>query len=152
MRLSPLVIQGLWEFKSPLLQLPFVTEDHLRYFVTKKRHIRSLQQFAQLPAEESRALLRNFSDYEYENVMRVLGNMPLIDFSIRCEGKIKEFMQFLQIIKKINTHISVVDDEHSNVVTAGAIVTVTVTLERRSMKELFGDTLATEKPSIKYEF
>ena len=53
--------------------------------------------------------------------------MPLIDFSIRCE---------------------VVDDEDSNVVTAGAIVTVTVTLERRSMKELFGDVMAVEKEEI----
>lgn len=60
-------------------------------------------------------------------MMRVLGKMPLIDFSIRCE---------------------VVDDEDSNVVTAGAIVTVTVTLERRSMKELFGDVMAVEKEEI----
>lgn len=86
MKLSPMVLQGLWEFKSPFLQLPFVTDDHLRLFMTKKRHIKNLQQFAQLPADESRHVLKHLTDGEYENVMRVLGNMPLIDFSIRCEG------------------------------------------------------------------
>ncbi|XP_034480630.1 translocation protein SEC63 homolog [Drosophila innubila] len=129
MKMSPMIIQGLWEFKSPLLQLPHLTEDHL-YFMNKKRHVKNLQQFAQLKPEESRMLLKNLSDFEYENVMRVLGKMPLIDFSIRCE---------------------VIDDENTNVVTAGAIVTVTVTLERKDMKTLFGDTKAPEKQGIKDE-
>ncbi|XP_058461818.1 translocation protein SEC63 homolog [Malaya genurostris] len=130
MKLSPMIIQGLWEFKNPLLQLPHVTDDHLRYFVSKKRPIRNLQQFAQLPPEESRAVLRSLSDFEYENVVKVLGKMPLIDFSVKCE---------------------VVDDENSNVVTAGAIVTVTVELVRRSMSELFGDASAKEKQGITEE-
>lgn len=128
MKLAPMVIQGLWEFKSPLLQLPHLTEDHLKYFVNKKRYIKSVQQFAKLSTDESRSLLRDLTDQEYENVVRVLGKMPLIDFSIRCE---------------------VVDDENSNVVTAGAIVTVTVNLLRRSMKELIGDASAVEKQTIK---
>lgn len=127
MKLSPMLIQGLWEFKSPLLQLPHLTEDNLKYFVNKKRYIKSLQQFAKLTSEESRSLLRDLTDFEYNNVVKVLGKMPLIDFNIRCE---------------------VVDDENSNVVTAGAIVTVTVSLVRRNMKELFGDTTAVEKETI----
>lgn len=127
MKLSPMLIQGLWEFKSPLLQLPHLTEDNLKYFVNKKRYIKSLQQFAKLTSEESRSLLRDLTDFEYNNVIKVLGKMPLIDFNIRCE---------------------VVDDENSNVVTAGAIVTVTVSLVRRNMKELFGDTTAVEKETI----
>lgn len=89
MKLSPMVLQGLWEFKSPFLQLPFVTEDHLRLFMTKKRHIKNLQQFAQLKPDESRHILKHLSELEYENVMKVLGRMPLIDFSIRCEGKVE---------------------------------------------------------------
>lgn len=128
MKLAPMIIQGLWDFKSPLLQLPHLTEDHLKYFVNKKRYIKSLTQFAKLSSDESRSLLRDLSDQEYMDVMKVLGNMPLIDFSIRCE---------------------VVDDENSNVVTAGAIVTVTVNLVRRSMEEFFGDASAVEKQTIK---
>ncbi|XP_031640767.1 translocation protein SEC63 homolog isoform X1 [Contarinia nasturtii] len=127
MKLSPMIIQGLWEFKSPFLQLPFVSDDHLRMFSTKKRHIKNLQQFAQLKPEESRHILKHLSDFEYEQVIRVLSKMPLIDFSIRCE---------------------VIDDENTNVVTAGAIVTVTVTLVRNNMSELFGNTDIAEKQSI----
>jgi translocation protein SEC63 len=128
MKLSPMLIQGLWEFKSPLLQLPHLSEDNLKYFVNKKRYIKSLQQFAKLPESDSRSLLRDFTDEEYNNVKKVLHKMPLIDFNIKVE---------------------VVDDENSNVVTAGAIVTVTVNLVRRSMSDLFGDLSAAEKQSIK---
>lgn len=128
MKLSPMVIQGLWEFKSPLLQLPYITEEHLRFFMTKKRHIKNLQQFAQLKMEESRLILKNLSDLEFDNIIRVLGTMPSIDFNIRCE---------------------VIDDENTNVVTAGAIVTVTVTLIRKNLKEFFGDTTIVEKQSIR---
>ncbi|XP_063701699.1 translocation protein SEC63 homolog [Culicoides brevitarsis] len=128
MKLSPLIVQGLWEFKSPLLQLPYLTDDNLRYFVAKKRPIRTLQQFAQLSPEETRSILRNLTETEYENVMKALGNMPVVDFSIRCE---------------------VVDDDNTNVVTAGAIVTVTVFLKRRNMSELFGASTINEKALIK---
>lgn len=48
--------------------------------------------------------------------------------------------------------VSVIDDENTNVVTAGAIVTVTVTLVRHNMSTLFGDTTAAEKEGIKYVF
>lgn len=44
---------------------------------------------------------------------------------------------------------SVIDDENTNVVTAGAIVTVTVSLVRRNLKELFGNSDAVEKQGIK---
>lgn len=86
MKLSPMIVQGLWEFKSPLLQLPYINDDNLKYFMSKKRQIKTLQQYAQLKVEERRNLLRNLSDDEYENVMRVLGKMPFIDFQIQVEG------------------------------------------------------------------
>uniref|UniRef100_A0A182FDE0 Uncharacterized protein n=1 Tax=Anopheles albimanus TaxID=7167 RepID=A0A182FDE0_ANOAL len=126
MKLSPMIMQGLWEFKHPLLQLPHMTED-IRQYMLKKFNVRNLQQLAQLKPEQSRAALRNLTDEQYDNVMKVLGRMPLIDFNMKCE---------------------VVDDENSNVVTAGAIVTVTVELVRRSMSELFGDATAKEKQGI----
>jgi translocation protein SEC63 len=127
MKLAPMIIQGLFEFKSTLLQLPHVSEDHLKYFMNKKRFIKNIPQFVQLPSEERRSLLRDLTDDEYDNVMKVAGRMPLVDFSLRVE---------------------VVDDVDTTIVTAGAIVTVTVTLVRRNMKELFGDTNAAEKQSI----
>lgn len=86
MKLSPMMVQGLWEYKSPLLQLPYINDDNLKYFISKKRQIKSLQQYAQLKGEDRRALLRSLSDEEYENVMKVLGKMPYIDFQITVEG------------------------------------------------------------------
>lgn len=145
-----MILQGLWEFKSPFLQLPFVTDDHLRLFMTKKRHIKNLQQFAQLSPEESRHILKHLTDFEYTNVMFVLGKMPLIDFSIRCEGTRHNIADVWKLyLCKFTSNFSVIDDENTNVVTAGAIVTVTVSLVRNNMSTLFGDTTAVEKQGIK---
>ncbi|ENN75196.1 hypothetical protein HUJ04_002272 [Dendroctonus ponderosae] len=121
MKLCPMVVQGLWEFKSPLMQLPHINDDNLKYFMSKKRQIKSLQQYAQMKTDERRSLLRNLSDEEYENVIKVLGKMPSIDFQITVE---------------------VMDDENPTEVTAGAIVTVTVNLKRKNMSSLFNDDVA----------
>lgn len=84
MKLSPMILQGLWEFKSPLLQLPFITDDNIRMF--SKANIKNLQQLAKLSEDESKKVMKHLSDFERENLMKVLGKMPLIDFSHRCEG------------------------------------------------------------------
>lgn len=163
MKLSPMIIQGLWEFKSTFLQLPFVTDDHLRMFTSKKRHVKNLQQFAQLKPDESRHILKHLSDFEYEQVIRALGKMPLIDFSIRCEGMCvcltvcrpnmnidgQEHAQLFLFLSSPCVRCTVIDDENTNVVTAGAIVTVTVTLVRNYMSELFGNADVAEKQGIK---
>lgn len=36
MKLCPMIIQGLWEHKSPLLQLPHISEENLKHFINKK--------------------------------------------------------------------------------------------------------------------
>lgn len=127
MKLSPMIVQALWEYKSPLLQLPYVTDENLKHFTNRKKHIKSLLQLAQLPGDERRQLLRFLQDKQYDDLIKVLGNMPYIHFQINTE---------------------VIDDENSTVVTAGAIVTVTVFLRRTNLSELFGDTTIKEK-SIK---
>lgn len=38
MKLCSLIVQGFWEFKNPLLQLPHITEDNLKCFLPKKVH------------------------------------------------------------------------------------------------------------------
>jgi translocation protein SEC63 len=60
--------------------------------------------------DERRSLLRKLTDEEYKDVIRVLASFPILDVIITTE---------------------VVDDEEQHVVTAGAIVTVTLLLERR---------------------
>lgn len=124
MKLSPMVIQGFWEFGNPLLQLPHIEDEHLKHFLGKKKNIKTLQQLAQLNSDARRQILRMLTDDQYEDVMRVLGNMPYVDFKVQSE---------------------VVDDDNPTVYTADAIVTVTVTLTRRDMRELFGDETAKEK-------
>lgn len=52
-----MIIQSLYDFKSPLLQLSHITEDHLKYFVNK-RYINSLQQFAKLSFNEQKCKKR----------------------------------------------------------------------------------------------
>uniref|UniRef100_A0A0A9ZBA8 J domain-containing protein n=3 Tax=Lygus hesperus TaxID=30085 RepID=A0A0A9ZBA8_LYGHE len=124
MKLGPMMVQGLWEYKSPLLQLPHVGEEHLKFFLTKKRPVKTIQQFVQLKSDDRRSILRFLDDEQYEDVMKVVGRMPLIDFQVRSE---------------------VIDDEASTVFTAGAIVTVSCTLIRKDMQTLFGDESAKEK-------
>nr|CAH7743594.1 unnamed protein product [Callosobruchus chinensis] len=121
MKLCPMIVQAMWEFKSPLLQLPYIGDDNLKFFNSKKRQIKTLEQFAQLKADDRRNLLRDLGDDEYENIMKVLARMPLVD---------------------MQTQVEVMDDENPKEVTAKAIVTVTVTLTRKDMSTLFGDETA----------
>lgn len=60
--------------------------------------------------EDRRSLLRGLSDEAYRDVIRVLAMMPLLTIKITTE---------------------VVDDEDQHVVTAGAIITVTIAIERK---------------------
>lgn len=82
-----MIVQALWEFKSPLLQLPYISEEHFKYFTNRKKHIKSLLQLAQLPGDERRQLLKFLNDKQYDDLIKALGNMPYIDFEISTEGK-----------------------------------------------------------------
>merc|ERR1719219_902989 len=99
MKLSPLIVQALWEKSSPLLQLPHIQEDILKHFSTRKRNIKTLQQLAKMKDEDRRSLLRSLTDDQYRDVIRVLAMLPVLDVTITTE---------------------VVDDEEQHVVTAGA--------------------------------
>ena len=59
---------------------------------------------------DRRSLLRGLSDEAYRDVIRALAMMPLLTIEITTE---------------------VVDDEEQHVVTAGAIVTVTIAIVRK---------------------
>ena len=48
MKLSPLIVQALWDKSSPLLQLPHIEEDMLKYFHSRRRNIKTLQQLAKM--------------------------------------------------------------------------------------------------------
>lgn len=124
MKLSALVVQSLWDSKNSLLQLPHVTEDVLRHFTTRKRNVRNIRQLASMKSDERRAMLRNLTDEQYDDVMNVISKMPLLEIDVRSE---------------------VLDDEDAGNITAGAIVTVTVTLCRQNMSVLFDKEFIEEK-------
>ncbi|KTG46748.1 hypothetical protein cypCar_00013001 [Cyprinus carpio] len=116
MKLSQMVLQGLQEAKSPLLQLPHFEEEHLRYCISKKYKVRTLQDLVSLKDSDRRNMLRFLGEEKYDEVIAVLGSFPCIN---------------------METKLQVLDDEDSNKVTAGSIVTVTVTLTRKRMSEMF---------------
>jgi len=115
MKLCSMVVQGTWEYRNQLLQLPHITNANLKYFSNKKRTIRTIQQLALLREEERRSMLSHFNDNQYEDIINVIKRMPLLKVAAKPE---------------------VIDDEDSGIITAGAMVTVTVTLERKSMQVL----------------
>jgi len=113
MKLCQLLVQGVWEGKNPLLQLPYIEEDMLRHFCSRKRNIRSVEQFLEMKEAERRNLLRNLTDMQYQDVVTVAGNYPFIEMDVNVE---------------------VMDDEDKSI-TAGAIVTVRVVLRRQPMQK-----------------
>ncbi|KAK6297881.1 hypothetical protein J4Q44_G00324640 [Coregonus suidteri] len=116
MKLTQMIVQGLQESKSPLLQLPHFEEEHLRYCISKKYKVRSLQDLVSLKDSDRRSMLRFLGEEKYDEVMAVLASFPHIT---------------------METKLQVLDDEDSNNITAGSIVTVTVTLTRKRMAEVF---------------
>lgn len=115
MKFCSMVVQGTWEYRNQLLQLPHITNANLKYFSNKKRTIRTIQQLALLREEERRSMLSHLNDNQYEDIINVIRRMPLLKVAARPE---------------------VIDDEDSTVITAGAMVTVTVSMERKSMQGL----------------
>lgn len=113
MKLCQLLVQGVWEGKNPLLQLPYIEEDMLRHFCSRKRNIRSVEQFLEMKEADRRNLLRNLTDMQYQDVITVAGNYPFIEMDVNVE---------------------VMDDEDKSI-TAGAIVTVRVVLRRQPMQK-----------------
>ena len=112
MKCSALVVQALWDKASPLLQLPHVEEDMLKHFYSKRRNIKSLKQLAMMAEDDRRSLLRSVTDEQYKDLMKVLGCIPQLSMTITTE---------------------VIDDETQHVVTAGSIVTVTISLTRKGL-------------------
>nr|QCY50107.1 DNAJC23 [Apostichopus japonicus] len=112
MKLSPMIVQATKE-KTSLMQLPHFTEDTLRICQSKKRNVKNIQQFARLKDSDRRHIFRNLYDPQYQDVLNVCAAMPVIDSSITFK---------------------VIDDEDTNTITAGSLVTATVTLKRSPLE------------------
>uniref|UniRef100_A0A671NKS2 Translocation protein SEC63 homolog n=1 Tax=Sinocyclocheilus anshuiensis TaxID=1608454 RepID=A0A671NKS2_9TELE len=96
MKLSQMVVQGLQEAKSPLLQLPHFEEEHLRYCISKKYKVRTLQDLVSLKDSDRRNMLRFLGEEKYDEVMAVLGSIPYINMETKLQGEIVQ--------QRLNTH------------------------------------------------
>uniref|UniRef100_A0A8D0L5I1 SEC63 homolog, protein translocation regulator n=1 Tax=Sphenodon punctatus TaxID=8508 RepID=A0A8D0L5I1_SPHPU len=113
MKLSQMTVQGLQQFKSPLLQLPHIEEDNLRRVSNHKKYkIKTIQDMVSLKGSDRRNLLHFLEDEKYDEVMAVLGSFPHVTMDIKPQ---------------------VLYDEDSNNITVGSLVTVLVTLTRQTM-------------------
>ncbi|XP_078504539.1 translocation protein SEC63 homolog [Lissotriton helveticus] len=117
MKLCQITVQGLQQFKSPFLQLPHIEEDNLRRVANNKKYkIKSIQDLVSLKESDRRNLLHFLEDEKYEEIMAVLGSFPHIIMEIKPQ---------------------VLDDEDSNNITVGSLVTVLITLTRKTMADVF---------------
>uniref|UniRef100_A0A4W6EDP0 SEC63 homolog, protein translocation regulator n=1 Tax=Lates calcarifer TaxID=8187 RepID=A0A4W6EDP0_LATCA len=85
MKLTQMIVQGLQESKSPLLQLPHFEEEHLRYCISKKYKVRSLQDLVSLKDSDRRSMLRFLGEEKYDEVMAVLGSFPHITMDTKLQ-------------------------------------------------------------------
>ncbi|XP_062601952.1 translocation protein SEC63 homolog isoform X4 [Saccostrea cucullata] len=115
MKLSQMLIQAVDVRTSPLLQLPHLTQDMLKHFTTKKRHIQRIRDLIGMKEEDRRSLLRHMTSDEYRDIINVCATLPHV---------------------KMEVHSTVLDDEDTSI-TAGSIVTVNVSLTREMMEVLF---------------
>ncbi|XP_039247558.1 translocation protein SEC63 homolog [Styela clava] len=118
MKLSPTMVQGLKETKSPLLQLPYFSDDYVKFCLTKKISVRNLKTLSKINDHDRRQMLRRMGDEEYDTMVACLKSLPMLE---------------------VDVHIQVLDDEEAHIITAGAIVTVTVSLIRKKLGDLEED-------------
>uniref|UniRef100_A0A5S6QE66 J domain-containing protein n=1 Tax=Trichuris muris TaxID=70415 RepID=A0A5S6QE66_TRIMR len=112
MKLSGMIVQAVWDNKSPLLQLPYFGEDTVRYLQGKKRNIRTCADLAQLDRFERRQTLKVLNDRQYNDVMCVLSSMPRVEMQVTFE---------------------VQDEDDRHTITAGAFVTCIAKMQRKPL-------------------
>nr|CAB3265944.1 translocation protein SEC63 homolog [Phallusia mammillata] len=116
MKIAPMMVQGLRDTKSSLLQLPYFNDEFVKFCnYNKRQSVRGLKNLVEMRESDRRQMLRRMGDEEYDTMLTVLRSFPLIDLDV-------------------STHV--IDDEETNVITAGAIVTVTVFMKRGCLGDL----------------
>ncbi|ETL28203.1 hypothetical protein F441_18890 [Phytophthora nicotianae CJ01A1] len=113
MEMQQFLTQGLWFKDPPFLQLPHLTESEVKHIVTGKNAVRSMHQYIAMKPEERKGL-SGLSEEDRQEVTTVLDMMPHMELQIS---------------------IGVEDEEF---IAEGDIMTVTVKLTRKNVKE--GDT------------
>lgn len=117
MKVSGVIVQAMWLLgNSPLLQLPHLSPALLRHFRTKKRNIVSMEQFASLSSAVKRSLVRTLTDEEYSDLLAVCAKFPKVTIEAKTQ---------------------VVDDDNVELITAKSLVTLNISLSRRSLQDIY---------------
>ncbi|XP_078736063.1 translocation protein SEC63 homolog, partial [Lampetra fluviatilis] len=141
MKLSQMLVQGLWESRCVFLQLPHVRDQHLRHFSSKKHTVRTLQDLVALPDADRRSLFRFLGDSETHTASPGGGHG---DAETHGGSKYADIMAVLASYPHVQLHaeLRVLDDDDVNEITAGSLVTVTIHLKRSSLGDFFENSLA----------
>lgn len=103
-----------------------------------------MQDLVSLKDSDRRSMLRVLAEEKYDEVMAVLGSFPHITMDIKLQGgSCDTLVRWINVLQHPLPGLSlfaVLDDEDSNNITAGSIVTVTVTLTRKRMAVSKGGT------------
>lgn len=83
-----------------------------------KRNIGNIKQFVETSDSERRSILRNLTDEQYDDILRVCSNYPSVELTCK---------------------VNIDDDEDEHTITAGALVTLDVFLKRENLKVHYGN-------------
>jgi translocation protein SEC63 len=109
---SQIIVQGLRHKASPLLQLPYVDRQLVRYIKTHNKEIRNVYDLMKVPEAQRRKLLTDLSDSQYQELSAVGNKFP--------------------VLKAINTDVRVLGED---IITPGSIITLTIKINLKTIEQ-----------------
>lgn len=78
MNISQYLVQATYEGRSPLLQIPHITNDIVKHATSGRRSIKSIADLLDMTESERRNFLRTLSEEQYRETLRVAETFPII--------------------------------------------------------------------------
>lgn len=77
MNISQYLVQGMWQNRSPLLQLPHVPANIVKHAIIGKRSIKNIADLLDMTEKDRRALLQSLNDTQYNELLSVAQTFPI---------------------------------------------------------------------------
>ncbi|CAG8712974.1 12462_t:CDS:10 [Cetraspora pellucida] len=78
MEVSQMLVQAMWIHENPLVQLPFVTPEILKFMKIKKKNVRSIVQLRRMNDEEIKNIIKLSNDSEYDILKQIADSYPIM--------------------------------------------------------------------------
>ncbi|XP_065928546.1 translocation protein SEC63 homolog [Magallana gigas] len=88
MKVSQMLIQAIYVRTSPLLQLPHITQDMLKHFITTDIQIRKVLDLITMKEKDRRSLLNFLTQDEYNDIINVCASLPYITMEVFSSGNV----------------------------------------------------------------